>query len=122
MLPQAFRSPLPPTINQVVITFMETSLIVVIGFFEVTASANAAFSSGGWNATYVEVYTFVALIYFIFTFSLPGMAHTWRNHSASRRAKENRAYEHYPQHCHRHCQPQQISMVNIRFFLTSPRR
>ena len=70
VLPQAFRHSLPPTINQVVITFMETSLIVVIGFFEVTASANAAFSSGGWNATYVEVYTFVAFIYFIFTFSL----------------------------------------------------
>lgn len=70
ILPQAFRFALPPTVNQVVIAFMETSLIVILGFFEVTASGNAAFSSGGWNNTYIEVYSFVALIYFFFTFSL----------------------------------------------------
>jgi general L-amino acid transport system permease protein len=70
VLPQAFRYALPPTINQVVIAFMETALIVILGFFEVTASGNAAFSAGGWNAAYVEVYCFVALIYFTFTFSL----------------------------------------------------
>ena len=70
ILPQAFRFALPPTINQVVIAFMETSLIVILGFFEITASGNAAFSAGGWNMFYVEVYTFVALIYFVFTFSL----------------------------------------------------
>lgn len=70
ILPQAFRFALPPTINQVVIAFMETSLIVILGFFEITASGNAAFSAGGWNSFYVEVYTFVALIYFVFTYSL----------------------------------------------------
>jgi len=70
ILPQAFRYALPPTINQVVIIFMETSLIVIIGFFEVTASGNAAFSAGGWEGAYIEVYTFVAMIYFVFTFSL----------------------------------------------------
>jgi general L-amino acid transport system permease protein len=70
VLPQAFRYALPPTINQVVVAFMETSLIVILGFFEVTASGNAAFSAGGWNTFYMEVYTFVAMIYFVFTFSL----------------------------------------------------
>ncbi len=70
VLPQAFRYALPATINQVVIAFMETSLIVILGFFEVTASGNAAFSAQGWNAAYIEVYSFVGLIYFIFTFSL----------------------------------------------------
>ncbi|MDK4740483.1 amino acid ABC transporter permease [Rhizobium sp. CNPSo 3464] len=70
ILPQAFRLALPPTINQVVIAFMETSLIVILGFFEVTASGNASFSAGGWNTFYAEVYFFVALIYFTFTFSL----------------------------------------------------
>jgi general L-amino acid transport system permease protein len=70
VLPQAFRYALPPTINQVVVAFMETSLIVILGLFEVTASGNAAFTSGGWNSAYIEVYTFVALIYFTFTFSL----------------------------------------------------
>lgn len=39
ILPQAFRNTLPSTINQVVITFKETSIVTIIGFFEVTASA-----------------------------------------------------------------------------------
>jgi len=60
ILPQAFRYALPPTISMVVVTFMETSLIVVLGFFEIMASGNAAFSSGGWNGFYVEVYFFIA--------------------------------------------------------------
>jgi general L-amino acid transport system permease protein len=70
VLPQAFRNSLPSTINQVVITFKETSVVVIIGFFEVMASGNAAFGSGEWTHAYVEVYVFVALIYFVFVFSL----------------------------------------------------
>ncbi|WP_343560003.1 amino acid ABC transporter permease [Kiloniella sp. b19] len=70
VLPQAFRNALPPTINQFVVTFKETSLVTIVGFFDVLASGNAAFSSGEWLTTYVEVYFFVALIYFSFVFSL----------------------------------------------------
>lgn len=70
LLPQAFRQALPATINQVVITFKETSVVVIIGFFEVLASGNAAFGTGEWAHAYVEVYVFLALIYFVFVFSL----------------------------------------------------
>ncbi|ETW95362.1 MAG: ABC transporter permease [Candidatus Entotheonella factor] len=70
LLPQAFRNALPATINQVVITFKETSVVVIIGFFEVMTSGNAAFGSGEWTHAYVEVYVFVALIYFVFVFTL----------------------------------------------------
>lgn len=70
ILPQAFRRALPPTINQLVITFKETSLIVIIGFFDLLASGNAAFGVGEWAHAWVEVYVFVSLIYFAFVFSL----------------------------------------------------
>lgn len=70
ILPQALRNALPPTINQFVISFKETSLIVIIGFFDVMASGKAAYGSGEWSFAWVEVYVFVALIYFIFVFSL----------------------------------------------------
>ena len=70
ILPQAFRNTLPATINQVVITFKETSIVTIIGFFEVTASASAAVGRGEWGAYYVEVYVFVALVYFVFVFGL----------------------------------------------------
>ena len=70
ILPQAFRNALPATINQFVITFMETSLIVIVGFFELIASANAAYGTGEWNFAFVEVYVFVAAVYFVFVFGL----------------------------------------------------
>jgi len=70
ILPQAFRNTLPSTINQVVITFKETSIVTIIGFFEVTASGSAAVGRGEWGAYYVEVYVFVALVYFVFVFGL----------------------------------------------------
>jgi general L-amino acid transport system permease protein len=70
ILPQAFRNTLPATINQVVITFKETSIVTIIGFFDLTASASAATGRGEWAAHYVEVYVFIGLIYFAFAFAM----------------------------------------------------
>lgn len=70
LLPQAMRNALPATINQFVISFKETSLVIIVGFFEILASGNAAYGTGEWTFAYVEVYVFIALIYFVFVFSL----------------------------------------------------
>jgi len=70
ILPQAFRNALPPTINQFVITFKETSLVTIIGFFDVMASGRAASGTADWNFAVVEMYVFVGLIFFVFVFSL----------------------------------------------------
>ena len=70
ILPQALRNALPATINQFVISFKETSLVIVVGFFEIPASGNAAYGTGDWTFAYREVYAFIALIYFVFVFSL----------------------------------------------------
>ncbi|WP_227010531.1 amino acid ABC transporter permease [Pelagibius marinus] len=70
ILPQAFRNALPPTINQFVITFKETSLVTIIGFFDVMASGRAASGTAEWNFAVVEMYVFVALIFYVFVFSL----------------------------------------------------
>ncbi|MAS93379.1 MAG: ABC transporter permease [Verrucomicrobiales bacterium] len=70
ILPQAFRNALPPTINQVVITFKETSLVTIIGFFDILASGRAASGTGEWSFATIEVYVFVAFIFFVFVFSL----------------------------------------------------
>ncbi len=69
-LPQAFRNSLPSIVNQFVITFKETSIVTIVGFFEILASGHAAYGTGEWTPHYVEVYVFIALIYFVFVFSL----------------------------------------------------
>ncbi|QBF32465.1 amino acid ABC transporter permease [Thalassococcus sp. S3] len=70
VLPQVFRHALPSTINMVVVTFKETAIVIIIGFFDILASANAAFGTGQWAPYYLEVYAFVGAIYWIFIFSL----------------------------------------------------
>ncbi|GGF44043.1 ABC transporter permease [Aliidongia dinghuensis] len=70
LLPQAMRNALPATINQFVISFKETSLVIIVGLFEILASGNAAYGTGEWTFAYVEVYAFIAFIYFVFVFSL----------------------------------------------------
>jgi len=70
ILPQAFRIALPATINQFVVSFMETSLVTLVGFFDLLASGNAAYRTGEWRFAFVEIYVFVAAIYFFFVFGL----------------------------------------------------
>lgn len=69
-LPQAFRISMPPTVNQIVSAFKDTSYVSIVGFFDMTASASAALGTGDWAFAYVEVYLVVALIYLVFGYSL----------------------------------------------------
>jgi general L-amino acid transport system permease protein len=70
VLPQAFRATLPATINQLVVTLKETTIVVILGFFDVLASSNAAFSTAEWSFAYVETYFFVGMIFFALIFSM----------------------------------------------------
>ncbi|MEO0567126.1 MAG: amino acid ABC transporter permease [Pseudomonadota bacterium] len=70
ILPQVFRHSLPATINMVVVTFKETAVVIIIGLFDLLASAQAAFGTGEWVAYYMESYLFIAFIYWLFITSL----------------------------------------------------
>lgn len=70
ILPQAFRVSMPATINQFVVTFKETSLVVIVGLFDLMASTRTAYQTGDWLPYHKEAYLFVALIFFVGAFSL----------------------------------------------------
>lgn len=70
ILPQVFRHAMPGTINMIVVTFKETAIVIIIGFFDILASANASFGTAEWAPYYIEVYVFVGFIYWAFIFSL----------------------------------------------------
>ena len=70
ILPQAFSAAMPATVNQFVVTFKETSLVAIVGLFDLMTSANAAYNSGELQPYYKEVYLFVGAIYFAGAFSL----------------------------------------------------
>jgi glutamate/aspartate transport system permease protein len=67
VLPQAFRNMLPVLLTQTIILFQDTSLVYVIS---VTDFFGAAAKVANRDYRLVEMYTFVAVIYFIVSFSL----------------------------------------------------
>jgi glutamate/aspartate transport system permease protein len=67
VLPQAFRNMLPVLLTQTIILFQDTSLVYVLG---ITDFLGAAARVAQRDGRLVEMYLFVALVYFIISFSL----------------------------------------------------
>jgi glutamate/aspartate transport system permease protein len=67
VLPQAFRNMLPVLLTQTIILFQDTSLVYVIS---ATDFLGAAAKIANRDYRLVEMYTFVALVYFVISFSL----------------------------------------------------
>jgi glutamate/aspartate transport system permease protein len=65
VLPQAFRNMLPVLLTQTIILFQDTSLVYVIS---ATDFLGAAVKIANRDYRLVEMYTFVALVYFILSF------------------------------------------------------
>jgi len=67
VLPQAFRNMLPVLLTQTIILFQDTSLVYVIS---ATDFLGAAAKIGQRDGRLVEMYTFVAVAYFVISFTL----------------------------------------------------
>jgi glutamate/aspartate transport system permease protein len=67
ILPQAFRNMLPVLLTQTIILFQDTSLVYVIS---ATDFVGAASKIAQRDSKLVEMYLFVALVYFVICFSL----------------------------------------------------
>jgi glutamate/aspartate transport system permease protein len=67
VLPQAFRNMIPVLLTQTIILFQDTSLVYVIS---ATDFFGAAAKVANRDYRLVEMYTFVAVVYFVISFSL----------------------------------------------------
>ncbi len=68
ILPQALRLVIPPLVNTFIGFFKDTSLVLIIGIFDLLTSAKVAITAPAWQAYSTEVYIAVALIYFVFCY------------------------------------------------------
>ncbi len=68
ILPQALRIAIPPMVNQFISTFKDTSLVIIIGLYDLLTTAKTALTDPPWRPFYVEAYVFTALIYWAFCF------------------------------------------------------
>jgi general L-amino acid transport system permease protein len=70
ILPQAIRHVIPPLVNTFIAFFKDTSLVLIIGIFDLLTTAKTAIIDPAWQQFSVEVYLFVAIIYFAFCFAM----------------------------------------------------
>jgi general L-amino acid transport system permease protein len=68
ILPQALKVVIPPLVGQFITTFKDTSLVIIIGLYDLLSSTKVALSDPQWRAFYVEGYVAAALIYFVFSY------------------------------------------------------
>jgi len=68
ILPQALKLAIPPIVNQLISMFKDTSLVIIIGLFDLLSTSKAALTDPPWRKFYVESYLFAALIYWGFCF------------------------------------------------------
>jgi general L-amino acid transport system permease protein len=70
VLPQALRIAVPPLVNTFIGLFKDTSLVVIIGLFDLLATIKVSLNEPAWSGFGVEAYLFAALVYFVFCFAM----------------------------------------------------
>ncbi|MBZ9798444.1 amino acid ABC transporter permease [Mesorhizobium sp. ES1-4] len=68
ILPQALKLVIAPMVNNFIGQFKDTSLVIIIGIFDLMMTAKTALSDPAWLGFYKEAYLFIAVIYFGFCF------------------------------------------------------
>jgi general L-amino acid transport system permease protein len=69
VLPQALRIAVPALVNTFIGFFKDTSLVLVIGLFDLLSTIKLGLSEPAWSGFGVEAYLFAALVYFAFCYA-----------------------------------------------------
>jgi general L-amino acid transport system permease protein len=70
ILPQALRISIPGIVNTFIGGFKDTTLVVVIGLFELLGIVQQATRDANWRGTSFEGFAFAGLVFFIFCFGM----------------------------------------------------
>jgi general L-amino acid transport system permease protein len=70
ILPQALKMVIPGIVNTFIALFKDTTLVLIIGLFDLLAMIQTAFNDTNWLGFSIEGYVFAALIFWVFCFSM----------------------------------------------------
>ncbi|HET9664220.1 MAG TPA: amino acid ABC transporter permease [Burkholderiales bacterium] len=70
ILPQALRIAIPPLVNSFIAFFKDTSLVLIIGLFDLLSTVKVALTEPAWSGFGVEAYLFASLVYFAFCYAM----------------------------------------------------
>jgi general L-amino acid transport system permease protein len=70
ILPQALRIAVPPLVNTFIGFFKDTSLVLIIGLFDLLSTIKISLTEPAWSGFGVEAYLFASVVYFVFCFAM----------------------------------------------------
>ncbi len=70
ILPQALRMVIPPLVNNFISFFKDTSLVLIIGIFDLLTAGKVAMADPTWTGFSTEIYLVLAAIYFVFCYAM----------------------------------------------------
>ncbi|RKF20037.1 amino acid ABC transporter permease [Alginatibacterium sediminis] len=70
ILPQALKITIPSIVNTFIALFKDTSLVLIIGLFDLLAIGQSALADPAWLGFSTEMYVFVAFVFWVFCFGM----------------------------------------------------
>ena len=70
LLPQALVAVIPSFVNNLLSTFMDTSLVTVVSMYDLTGSLRLALGDPQWRDYFIEGYALIAAVYFGASFAM----------------------------------------------------
>lgn len=70
VLPQALTAVMPALVNVFIAFFKATSIVVIVGIFDLMTAAKRAVADAQWQGFGTEIYLFVGAVYFVFCFAM----------------------------------------------------
>jgi general L-amino acid transport system permease protein len=75
VLPQALRIVIPALVGQFITAFKDTSLVAIVGLLDLLGIAQGVLAQQQFAGRQREMYVFVAIVYFIFSYGMSRAAH-----------------------------------------------
>jgi len=85
VLPQALRIAVPPLVNTCIGFFKDTSLVLIIGLFDLLTTIKVSLTDPRWAGFGVEAYLFAAAVYFVFCLAMSLYSRRLEQPATSRR-------------------------------------
>ena len=79
VLPQAVRLVIPGIVNTFIALFKDTSLVLVIGLFDLLSIIQAGLNDSAWLGSAVEGYLFAGFVFWVFCFGMSRYSQTLEN-------------------------------------------
>ena len=83
VMPQALKKVIPGIVNTFIGLFKDTTLVLVVGMFDLLGIVQAASTDPNWLGYSTEGYVFAAFVFWVFCFSMSRFSQRLEAHSKS---------------------------------------